>query len=82
MELISLVCKFKTHEMERRAREEKSPQNKKILAFKSTLTISDKNDEDLFLLVKNVRRMYSNTKFENRIRWQGKEKKKLICYNY
>ena len=73
--------------MERKAREEKAPQKKKVLAFKSTPTISDKeeedqeDDEDLSLLVKNVKRMYKKAKFENRRRWQEKEEKKLVCYN-
>ena len=30
--------------------------------------------------MKNVRRMYIKTKFEN-IRWHRKEEKKLVCYN-
>ena len=48
--------------MERKAREEMAPQKKKMIAFKSTPTIFDKDDEeeddeDLSLLVKNMRRM-------------------------
>jgi len=38
MELIGLIGNFKTHEMERKAREEMAPQKKKMLAFKSTPT--------------------------------------------
>ena len=62
MELITLVCNLKTHEMERKAKEEMAPQKKKMIAFKSTPTISDnddeeENDEEFSLLVKNVRRM-------------------------
>ena len=56
------------------------PQKKKIIAFKSTPTISD-DDEDLPLLVRNVRRMYNKAKINNRRQWQGKEKKKIICFN-
>ena len=52
-----------------------------MIAFKSTPTISDEDDEDLSLLVKNVRRMYNKAKFNNRRRWQGKEDKKIICFN-
>ena len=72
MELISLTSNLKTHEMERKAREEMAPQKKMMLAFKSAPTISDdeeEEDEDLVLLVKNVRRMYNNAKFNNRRRW-------------
>ena len=54
MELIGLIGNLKTHEMERKAREEMAPQKKKMLAFKSTPTISDEDDEDLSLLVKKM----------------------------
>ena len=66
---------------------EKAPQNKKALAFKSTPSIFDEenddqeDNEDLFFLVENVRMMYSKSKFNNRLRWQEKEEKKIICYN-
>ena len=53
MELIDLIENLKTHEMERKTREEKAPQKKKTLAFKSTLTIYDddqEDDDDLSLL--------------------------------
>ena len=61
MELIDLIGNLKTHEMKRKTREEKAPQ-KKILSFKFTPTISydkddQEDDEDLSLLVKNIRRM-------------------------
>jgi len=26
--------------------------------------------------------MYTKAKFNNRRRWQGKEEKKIVCYNY
>jgi len=84
MDLICLIENLKTHEMERKARQEKAHQKKKTLAFKSTPLISDKdedkqeNDEDLSLLMKNKRRMYNKAKFDNRRRWQGKEKKRLF----
>ena len=86
MELIGLIGNLKTHEMERKAREEMAPQKKKVIAFKSISTISDdddeeKDDEELSLLVKNVRRMNNKAKFINRRRWQGKEEKKVICFN-
>jgi len=47
---------------------------KKMIAFKSTPTISDEDDEeeddeDLFLLMKNVRRMYNKAKLNNRGHW-------------
>ena len=40
MELIGLIGNLKTHEMERKAREEKAPLKKKSLAFKSLLPSS------------------------------------------
>ena len=57
-----------------------------MIAFKSTPTISDdddeeEDDEEFSFLVKNVRRMYNKAKFNNRRRWQGKEGKKVICFN-
>ena len=47
---------------------------KKMIAFKSTPTISDDDDEEeddekFSLLVKNVRKMYNKAKFNNRRRW-------------
>ena len=74
MEFIGLIENLKTHEMERKAREEMAPQKKKVITFKSTPTISDdddeeEDDEELSLLVKNVRRMYNKAKFNNRRRW-------------
>ena len=46
---------------------------KRTLAFKSTPSISDEeedldDDEDLSLLVKNMSKMYNKAKFENRRR--------------
>ena len=89
MELIGLIGNLKTHEMERKIREEerRAPKKKKTLTFKSTPTISDdedddqNDDDDLSLLVKNIRTMYNKAKFNNRRRWQGKEEKKIVCYN-
>ena len=57
-----------------------------MIAFKSIPTISDEvdeeeDDEDLFLLVKNVKRMYNKIKFNNRRCWQGKEEENIICFN-
>ena len=78
MELIGLIGNLKTHAMKRKVREEKTLQKKKTLAFKSTPSISDEeeddleDDEDLSLLVKNVRKMYIKAKFENRRRCQEK----------
>ena len=74
MELIGLIGNLKTHEMEKKARKEMmAPQKKQVIAFKSTLTISDddeeEDDEEFSLLVKNIRRMYNKTKFNNRRRW-------------
>jgi len=73
MKLIGLIGNLKTHEMERKRREEMALQKKKIIAFKSTPTISDdddkeEDDEEFSLLVKNERRMYNKAKFNNRRR--------------
>jgi len=62
MELIGLIDNLKTHEIERKAREEMAPLKKKAITFKTSSTFSDKDDEeeddeDLSLLVKNVRRI-------------------------
>ena len=74
MKLIGLIGNLKTHEMERKAREEMAPLKKKAIAFKSSSSFSDEDDEeeddeDLSLLVKNVWRMYNKAKFQNRRRW-------------
>lgn len=45
IELIGLISNLKTHEMERKTREEKASWKKKILAFKSTPIISDEDEE-------------------------------------
>jgi len=44
IEFIGIIGNLKTHEMERKAREEMTPQKKKMIAFKSTPTISDADD--------------------------------------
>ena len=78
MEFISLIGNLKTHEMERKVREETVPKKKKIIAFKSTPTISDDeeeedDDEDLSLLIRNVSRMYN--KVRSVIGDDGKERR-------
>jgi len=66
MELIGLIVNLKTHEMERKVREEMAPQKKKMISFKFTPAISDEDDdENLSILMKNVRRMYNKAKFNN-----------------
>ena len=80
--LIGLIGNLKTNEMERKTRKEMAPQKKKMIAFKSTPTISndddeEEGDEEFSLLVKNVRRMYNKAKFNNRRRWQGKKKTRM-----
>ena len=46
MELIGLIGNLKTHEMERKAREEMATLKKKAIAFKSSYTYSDEDDEE------------------------------------
>ena len=46
MELISLIGNLKTHEMERKARDEMAPSKKKAITFKSFSTYSDEDDEE------------------------------------
>jgi len=59
-----------------------APQKKKVIAFKSTHTISDdddeEDDEEFFLLVKNVRR--NTTRPSLTIEEGGKEKKTRRSY--
>jgi len=79
MELIGLIDNLKTHEMERKAREETAPQKKNTIVFKSTPTIfgedeEEEYDEDLSFLVRNVRRMYNKVKINNSS--DGKERRK------
>ena len=53
MGLVSLIGNLKTHEMEKKAREEAVPQKKKSIAFKSSSSNFDdeENDEELSLFV-------------------------------
>ena len=46
MEFIDHIGNLKTHEMERKVRQEKTLQKKKILVFKSTPLISDKDEDE------------------------------------
>ena len=75
-------------------REDKASQKKKIIALKTILTISNKdeeferdNNEDLSLLVKNIQRMFHKRGHFNNHRgiWQGKEERRENeigpCYN-
>jgi len=45
IELIGLIGNLKTHELERKVREEMAPQKKKMNGIKSTPTIFDDDDE-------------------------------------
>ena len=70
MEFIGLIGNLKTHEMERKVREEMAPQKKKNIAFKSTPATSDdeeeeEDDEELSLVVRNVR-TYNKAKYNHR----------------
>ena len=46
MELIGLIENLKSHEIKRKAREEKAPQKKKTLTFKFTPISDDEDDQD------------------------------------
>ena len=86
MDLISLIGNLKTHEMEKKAREEAAPLKKKSIAFKSSSTLEDdeedkEEDEELSLLVRNVKRMYRRNKLNFRRKFEGKEERRIICYN-
>ena len=74
MDFVGLIRNLNTYEIERKVREYEALPKKKNIAFKSTPTLSDVNedlrqeedDEKLSLLVKNVRRMfYKREKFNN-----------------
>ena len=84
MDLISLIGNLKTHEMEKKAREEAVPQKKKSIAFKSSSTINDdeedeEDDEELSLLVRNVKRLYRKNKLNFKRKLKGKEERRIIC---
>ena len=46
IELIGLIGNLKTHEIERKTREKIASQKRKMIAFKSTPTISDDDDDE------------------------------------
>ena len=86
MDLISLIRNLKTHEMEKKTREEAVSQKKKSIAFKSSSIIDDdeedeEDEEELSLLVRNVKRMYRKNKLNFRRKLEGKEERRIICYN-
>jgi len=77
MKPISVIDNLKIYEMERKTREKMAPQKKKTITFKSIPIISDEDDEeeddeDLFLKVKNVRKIYNKANFNNRSVGMGK----------
>jgi len=98
IDFMGLIGNLKTHEMERKVIKDKVVPKKKIVAFKSTLIRSDDNevidneenvDEELSLLVKNMRRMfYKRGRFNNyrKERKQDKDERRGNeigpCYNY
>ena len=68
--------------MEKKAREDAVPQKKKSIAFKSSSSKYDdeeneEDDEELSLFV----RIYLKNKLNFRRQWEGKEEKRVICYN-
>ena len=68
MDFMGLIENLKTREIERKVREDKAAQKKKSTAFKVTPTFFN-DDEELSLLVKNVRRIFHKRgKFNNRKR--------------
>ena len=78
MDFMGLIGNLKTHEMERKVREDKVLPKKKNIAFKSSQILSDDNEEDddeeFSLLVKNVKRM-----FHKRGRFNNYKKTKNIA---
>ena len=67
MDFMRLIGNLKIHEMKRKVREDKVLPKKKNVAFKSSPILSDdnedlnneeKDDEELSLLVKNIRRIF------------------------
>ena len=83
MELISLIGNYKTHEMEKKVREEAVPQKKKSIAFKSSSTNYDdekdeEDNEELSLLVRNVKKMYH--KISSTIEGDGKGRRRTGSY--
>ena len=80
MELIGLIGNLKTHEMEKKGREEAVPQKKKSITFKSSSTNYDdeedeEENEELSLLMRIVKRMYRKNKLNYRKKWEGKRRK-------
>ena len=86
METLRLMRWRRKQEKKQKAREEVVPQKKKSIAFKSSSTIDDdeedeEDDEELSLLVRNVKRMYRKNKLNFRRKLEGKEERRIICYN-
>ena len=46
IQFIGLIGNLKTHEIKRKVKEEKTPQKKKILAFRFTSIISDEDEDE------------------------------------
>ena len=86
MDFFEFIGNFKTHEMERRVREERKPQKEKCVAFNvtSSIPVDDENvgeDEEVefAMLVRKMGRMfYKQGKMINhrRPKWQGKGERK------
>jgi len=85
MDCKGLIENLKTHEMERKDREERDTKKQKSLAFKCSssdnedLDHEEDDEEKLSLLVKNIRRMFYKSGRLNSYRKgrkQGKEERK------
>ena len=97
IDFMGLIGNLKTHEIERKVREDKLLPKKKNVAFKSILILSDDNedidneeddDEELSFFIKNVKRMfYKRGRFNNyrKERKQDKDERRGNetgpCYN-
>jgi len=79
MDFMGLIGNLKTHEMEKKVTEDKVLPKKKNIAFKSSQILLDDNenidnegddDEELPILVKNVRRMFHKCERFNNVERQ------------
>ena len=66
MELIGLIGNLKTHEIEKKVREEMTPQKKSTPAISTDK--EEEEDEEISLLIRNVIRACNKEKYNHRRR--------------